>query len=426
VTSRYRWVVLGVGAGGAGAFACLGMGLPALAPALRDAYGLSLTQVGLLLSAVAAGVMVTLLPWGVLTDRIGERPVLALGLAGTAIALCGASFAPSFPALLAGLLAAGMLGASATGASGRAVMGWFAHGERGLALGIRQMALPLGGGVASLTLPWIAGAGGVRGALLALAGICATAAVAAAIWMRDAPPRPAGAGGPAPEGPAPTRDPRMWRLGAASGLLVTGQASLLGFVVLFLHDERGLGAATAAGALAAVQLGGALARLVAGRRSDLEGMRIPLLRRIAAADAVLLGATAALVGGPGVLLYPLLLVAGVVAMCWNGLAFTAAAEIAGRRRAGTAVSLQNTIVSVGAALAPTGFGALVHVSSWTVAYAACALAPVAAFVLLAPLVRDETDRADARTLRLAAQARRDQSCKASPLPVTHPRTMEAT
>jgi predicted MFS family arabinose efflux permease len=305
-------------------------------------------------------------------------------------------------------------------------MGWFAHGERGLALGIRQMALPLGGGVASLTLPWIAGAGGVRGALLALAGICATAAVASAIWMRDAPPPAAGAGGPAPEGPPPTRDPRMWRLGAASGLLVTGQASLLGFVVLFLHDERGLGAATAAGALAAVQLGGALARLVAGRRSDVEGMRIPLLRRIAAADAVLLGATAALVGGPGVLLYPLLLVAGVVAMCWNGLAFTVAAEIAGRRRAGTAVSLQNTIVSVGGALAPAGFGALVHASSWTVAYAACALPPVAAFVLLAPLVRDETDRADARTLRLAAQARLDLACKASPRPVAHPRTMEAT
>jgi sugar phosphate permease len=424
VSPRYRWVVLGVGAGGAGAFACLRMGLPALAPALRDTYGLSLTQVGLLLSAVAAGVMVTLLPWGVLTDRVGERPVLAVGLAGTALALGGASFASSFPALLAGLLVAGMLGASATGASGRAVMGWFAHGERGLALGIRQMALPLGGAVASLSLPWIAGAGGVRGALLALAGVCATASVASAIWMRDAPPPAAGRS--APDGPPPTRDPRMWRLGAASALLVIGQASLLGFVVLFLHDERGVGAATAAGALAALQLGGALARLVAGRRSDLEGVRIPLLRRIAAADAVLLGATAALVGGPGVLLYPLLLVAGVVAMCWNGLAFTVAAEIAGRRRAGTAVSLQNTIVSVGGALAPAGFGALVHASSWTVAYAACALAPVAAFVLLAPLVGDETDRADARVLRLAAQARRDLSCKASPRPVAHPRTMEAT
>jgi hypothetical protein len=47
-------------------------------------------------------------------------------------------------------------------------------------------------------------------------------------------------------------------------------------------------------------------------------------------------------------------------------------------------------------------------------------------VLLAPLVRDETDRADARTLRLAAQARGDFACNASPRPVAHPRTMEAT
>ena len=44
--SRYRWVILGVGAAGAGAFSALRMGLPALGPALRDAYGLSLPQVG--------------------------------------------------------------------------------------------------------------------------------------------------------------------------------------------------------------------------------------------------------------------------------------------------------------------------------------------------------------------------------------------
>ena len=83
MTSRYRWVVLAVGAVGAGAFSCLRMGLPALSPALRDAYGLSLPQVGLALSAVAFGVMLTLVPWGVLTDRVGERPVLAIGLCGT-------------------------------------------------------------------------------------------------------------------------------------------------------------------------------------------------------------------------------------------------------------------------------------------------------------------------------------------------------
>jgi len=398
-TSSYRWVVLAVGAVGAGAFAALRMGLPALSPALRDEYALSLGEVGVALSAVAVGVMLTLLPWGFLTDRIGERPVLGIGLTGTAIALAATAFAPSFPALAAGLFAAGMLGASATGASGRAVMGWFGRGERGLALGIRQMALPLGGALSSLTLPWLAGVGGVRAALLWLAGLSLTAAVAAVVWMRDAPPPPPGA--PAPAGPVPTRDRRAWRLGAASGLLVVGQSALLGFVVLFLVDERGMDYGLAAGGLAVLQLGGALARLAAGRRSDVEGLRIPLLRRIALADAVLIAGVAALVSGPGLLLYPVLALAGVTAMCWNGLAFTVAAEIAGRRRAGTAVSLQNTIVSVGGAIAPAAFGALVAATSWTAGFALCAAAPVLAFAVLGPLAGEETARVLARERRLA-------------------------
>jgi sugar phosphate permease len=350
------------------------------------------------------GVMVTLVPWGVLTDRVGERPVLAGGLAGTAAALVGAALVGSFEALLAFLLLAGMLGASATGASGRAVMGWFARRERGLALGIRQMALPLGGALASVALPWAAGAGGVRAALLGLAGLSLVAALAALVWMRDAPPPPPGVPGYDPAHPGPMRDPRAWRLGAASGLLVVGQSALLGFVVLFLVDERGLTAGLAAGALAALQLGGAFARLAVGRRSDLEGLRIPLLRRIAVADAVLLGALAALAQGPGVLLYPVLAVAGVTAMCWNGLAFTAAAELAGRRRAGTAVSLQNTIVSVGGALAPAGFGVLVAATNWTLGYAVCALAPVLAWLVLAPLLGDEKARVHERERRLARAA----------------------
>jgi predicted MFS family arabinose efflux permease len=261
------------------------------------------------------------------------------------------------------------------------------------------MALPLGGAAGSVALPRLIGAGGLEAAFLTLAGVALTAAAAAALLMRDAPPPPASA--PAPEVEVPTHDPRQWRLGAASGLLVVGQSALLGFVVLFLHDARGLSTGAAAGALAALQLLGAGARIVAGRRSDREGLRIPLLRRIAAADAVLLAATAALAGAPGALLYPVLLAAGVTAMCWNGLAFTAAAEIAGRARAGTAMGLQNTIVSVGGTLAPTAFGALVHAAGWSTAYAAAALGPVLALALLAPLQQDEARRARERAARLA-------------------------
>src|SRR4051794_11701277 len=188
VSSRYRWVILGVGAAGAGAFSALRLGLPALGPALRDAYGLSLPQVGFAFTAVAIGVMLTLVPWGVMTDRVGERPVMGIGLAGTAVALVLTAYAPGYGALLAGLLLAGMLGSSSTGASGRAVMGWFAREERGFALGIRQMALPLGGAAAAIALPQLVGAGGLKGAFLTLAGLCLTAAGPAGAVHRDAPP----------------------------------------------------------------------------------------------------------------------------------------------------------------------------------------------------------------------------------------------
>ena len=86
-------------------------------------------------------------------------------------------------------------------------------------------------------------------------------------------------------------------------------------------------------------------------------------------------------------------------MSWNGLAFTAAAEISGLARAGTAMSLQNTLISVGGVAAPGAFGVLVEATSWTAAYAVLALAPLAAFAVLAPLEGEEDDRIQARALR---------------------------
>jgi MFS family permease len=96
-----------------------------------------------------------------------------------------------------------------------------------------------------------------------------------------------------------------------------------------------------------------------------------------------------------------LLFASVSTMSWNGLAFTAAAEISGRARAGTAMSLQNTILAVGGALAPSGFGAVVDATSWASAFAILALAPLVAVFVLRPLEGDEDERLAERERRLA-------------------------
>src|SRR3712207_760786 len=114
---RYRWVILAVGLGAQAAIAAPRLGIPSLAPMLRDELSLTLPQVGVALAGVSVGIVTTLLPWGILADRVGERRVLAVGLTGTAAALAGTAYAPSFGWLVAGLVATGMLGASATGAT---------------------------------------------------------------------------------------------------------------------------------------------------------------------------------------------------------------------------------------------------------------------------------------------------------------------
>src|SRR5205823_924613 len=110
----------------------------------------------------------TLVLWGIVADRIGERTVLAAGLTGCAGALVGASYTSSFPALIATLAAAGALGGGTQTASGRAVMSWFGPEERGLALGIRQTAVPLGGGIAAVALPALVRHVSLQAAFLAL------------------------------------------------------------------------------------------------------------------------------------------------------------------------------------------------------------------------------------------------------------------
>jgi len=66
VDRRYRWVILGAGTFAQSSLAALSVGLPALAPALRAHYRLSLGETGVVLGSVGIGMLLTLLPWGLL------------------------------------------------------------------------------------------------------------------------------------------------------------------------------------------------------------------------------------------------------------------------------------------------------------------------------------------------------------------------
>src|SRR6478672_2595530 len=150
--SARRWIVLAVGTFAQAATCSFIYGIPMLVPALR-ADGLSLFAAGVLVSAPMAGLLLTLIAWGAAADRFGERIVIGTGVGAAAVLLLGAVLVRGTVGLAIALALAGASGASVNAASGRMVMGWFPPHERGLAMGTRQTAQPLGVAVAALALP---------------------------------------------------------------------------------------------------------------------------------------------------------------------------------------------------------------------------------------------------------------------------------
>ena len=370
----YRWAVLAAGTTAQAAFSTVSFAIAVLAPALRDKYDLSLTEIGIVLAAEWVGLTFSMLPWGFAADRFGERSTLTIGLMCCAAFLAAAAHASSFVWLVTFLGLAGIAGGSVQSGSGRAVMRWFAASERGLALGIRQTAVPIGGVVAAIVLPQL---GTPKAGLLFVAALVLAGAVAGGIVLRSGTEEHI----EATDVEITLRDRRLWLACWASGLYVVSQVAMMGFVVLFLHDRHGYSTGEAAAVFAVAQGLAVVLRIAVGRWSDVVGSRVGPLRRIGVAIAVTLAAVAVLSDARGLVLLPLLAVATALSMAWNSLGFTIAAELGGRR-SGAAIGFQQTILSGLGVAAPVGFAAVVSASSWGLAFGLAALFPLAGAWLL--------------------------------------------
>jgi sugar phosphate permease len=373
--------VLAAGTAASTAYSAVLLGLPVLAPVLREEFDLTLTEVGVVLSSVWVGPIFTLLAWGIVADRYGERRSLAVGLAAMGLLVAAAAWVDDFLGLVLLLGLASAAGSSVNSATGRAVMHWFGASERGLALGLRQASLPLGGALAAVTLPPIAGATSLDGALFFLAVLCAATSLTSAIVIRDRPHE----AHHTEQDPWTIRDRQLWVLSLGSSLFLVAQIALTGFLVLFLHDARGLSTGEAAAVLAVAQVIAIGLRIGAGRWSDVMGARVRPLRLVGLAIFASLGLTAALVTVPLELLVPMLVVATALSMTWNGLSYTAAAELAGSTRSGAAIGVQQMVLSIVGFVAAPVFAALVDESSWRTGFAVFAVGPLAGWWLLGQL-----------------------------------------
>ncbi|MDI6908735.1 MFS transporter [Nocardioides sp.] len=386
VGAARRWSMLGASTLAQAATAVMVHGPAFLIPTLHEREGMGLAEAGLVAAAPTLGVMLTLVAWGAVTDRRGERFVLLAGLTATALAGAAGALTGGTTLLALALFLAGAAAASTNAASGRVVVGWFPPARRGLAMGVRQMAQPVGVGVAAISIAVVADVAGIHAALWVPTLACALAAVVVGLVVVD-PPRPPRRDGAAAN---PYReDTYLARIHGVSVLLVVPQFVVWTFALVWLVQDRDWSPAAAGAVVAVAQLAGALGRITVGHLSDLVGSRLRPLRWVALAAAAsmgLLALTAGLDLGVAVLL---VVVATLVTVADNGLAFTAVAERAGPYWSGRALGVQNTAQFLAASAVPPAAGLVVAGAGFPATFALAALFPI----LAAPLVPVREERA---------------------------------
>ncbi len=379
VSAARRWAMLAASTLAQAAAAVMMHGPAFLIPALHEQRGLRLAEAGVVAAAPTVGVMLTLVAWGLLTDRRGERLVLVSSLAATTVAGLVAVSVDGLVPLTAALLAGGAAAAGCSAASGRIVVGWFPPHRRGVAMGVRQMAQPVGVGVAAVGIAVVADAHGVAAALWVPTVATALAAAVVVVVVAD-PPRPSRRDGVADN---PYRaDPFLARVHGVSVLLVVPQFVVWTFALVWLVQDRHWSPAAAGTLVAVAQVVAAFGRIGAGQLSDVVGSRMRPLRWVAAAAAATMGLLGLAAGADAGVAVVLMVVATVLTVADNGLAFTAVAERAGPHWSGRALGVQNTAQFFASALVPPLGGLAVAHAGYAATFGLAALFPVVAVALV--------------------------------------------
>jgi MFS transporter, ACS family, hexuronate transporter len=366
------------------------LGIPAIAPLIRDSLGLSTVQAGSFLSAYYIGPSLMSLPAGRMADVWGVSRIMVLGQLVIALGLFAVAGSWSFALLSLLMVLAGAGYGMLNPTTAKAVLIWFPRKHRATVVGLKQVGLPFGGAMGALVMPPLALWIGWREAVALSASVIAGLGVLTWLLYRDPPGaavEAARAGGGSLGAVLRNRD--LWLVSASTLMFAGMQTVWMAYLVLYLRDVVAMPLVTAARFLVLAQLTGAGGRVVFGILSD----RFFGGRRRVVLVLAGLGSTACslLIAGTGPGTSPwlfalLALVFGFVGIGWNGVQYTLMAELVEPRSVGTAVGLGLAVSSFGVTVCPPLFGAFVErAGGWTLPWITLAVAMGLALCLLIPV-----------------------------------------
>ncbi len=399
----YRWLVLAAATSAQATASFALLGLAALAGFLQRDFKLSAAETGLLITASYAAPLFSLLFVGDLLDRKSERLIIGIGAAILFAGLVLAAASSSYAVLLGWLVVAG-LGYSATQPGGsKSVSAWFRGDRLGLAMGVRQAGLPLGGAVAAAILPAMAAAWSWRAAFVVGAAAALGGGLAFALIYRP----PAGEAAVASRRPSLSwpvvasllRESWMRNAMVAGLALVSAQYGILTWLMLYLRDYAHIALTRGALFLSLAQAAGTVGRVALAAWSD----RAPAARfRLLSLSmiAVAAGIVVLIVVPPWTPEPALALLAawlGFFGLGWYGPWVAYVAEVAPADKVGLTLGTAMALNQLGIIAAPPLLGLVHDLAGGYAALWSCLVAVLAvayAATTLRAAVRSAGDRSD--------------------------------
>ena len=363
-------------------------GAAAIGPFLIEAFSLSKSSYGFLLSAWSLVGALTSPALGVLADRVGGVRLLRWSFFAAIGISIGTALSPTVVVFFVVSMVGGVTASSANPATNTLIGNHVPLHRRGLIVGIKQAGGPLGIAAAGAMAPVIASSWGWKWAVVS--GAAMPALGLAFLWSAEVQSA----------APGPKRDRSVERppLGGRIRILAVnaaaigwGLGAMLGFIAVYGVEEVGMSETAAGAMLTVVGVIGVIARLTWGAIADrTEGSSglLALVGLMALAAAIGIWAS----GGVGTwLLVASTVLLGASAMSWNAVGMLAVIREASVERAGAASGVVVFGFMMGMTLGPWAFGTLVDATGgYTVPFAMVALAFALSATVL--LVRPEGGR----------------------------------
>ncbi|PEO42882.1 MFS transporter [Bacillus sp. AFS026049] len=362
----YKWLIVLVATLSQTAATFVTYGMGPIAAFYQIEWNLTPLQTGFIVSAVNIGPMFSMLAFGYLMDKKGEKHIIGWGTILLGLSALTLVFVNDYIVLLLLLLLVGIWYGSAQTGGSTAIVKWFPNEHRGLALGIRQTGIPLGGSLASVVLSYtyylfnLSSVHIVQGIVAIMGGLLF-------LILYNEPERTgkteSTSVGFKEKMSVIKNNKELYPMYIVGVVMMSLQMIIIGHFMSYLHNEGGYALTEAGKYLSVVLIGGMVGRVVIAWASDqfFEGKRERLLLIVMAVTVILTVMLPLILTVEMEILMPLFcFLLGFVAIGWYSIFIACITEQSDSRFIGLTVSSALTLNQLFIVIAPSLFGLVVN------------------------------------------------------------------